>query len=408
MDKRKKLLIIGIVMNCGGTEKSFLSFAGCLDFREWDVTLLLAKRQGELIAQIPPEINVITLPDPEHADMFLLSKQNAAKTIWKCFGRKNPLVLFEILPYFIKIIFNPKKRADYATRMWCMLLHRFARLEDEYDVAAAYWGDRTMFYMVECVNAKKKIAWLHFDYGNPTRDDLLYGSYFSRCDSVVAVSAEINAQLNQKFPALADKFITIENINNPKFIQSLALQGQSYPDTKYRGLRILTIARICHQKGIDLIIEALVKLRAEEFEFRWYVLGGGEEEEVNQMKAKAVECGVADMLILLGTTVNPYPYLLMCDIYVQASRYEGKPITVEEAKMLCRPIVATNYVSAAEQLEGGELGIIVDIDADSIYRGVARMLSDADLRQSFKNKLMERDFGNKSEINKFYQIAGEG
>ncbi len=405
MNNKKKLLVLGITMNCAGSEKSFISFANTLDYNLFDVTLLLVKKQGELLPQIPPQVNVILLPDQIHADMFLLSKKNAYKTIWKCFIKYNPLIFFEVLPYFVKIILNPKKRADTATRLWCSLLKHFTKLEEEYDIAAAFWGDRTMFYMIECVKAEKKIAWLHFDYENPPRDDKLYGYYFEKCDSVISVSNKINEQLKNKFPSISQKFITIENINNPIFIQSLALQGKNYPDPKYQGKRILTIARICSQKGIDLIVDVLVKLRKDEFEVRWYILGGGDEEEINQIKSSAVEKGVADMLILLGKTENPYPYLLMCDIFVLASRYEGKPITVEEAKILCRPIVVTNYLSANEQLENGELGIITNIDSDSIYRGVASMLSDTKLRDSYKNKLTERYFGNENEINKFYDLV---
>ena len=51
-DKKIKLLIIGIIMNCAGTEKSFLAFANTLDYSKYDVTLLLAKKEGKLIDKI--------------------------------------------------------------------------------------------------------------------------------------------------------------------------------------------------------------------------------------------------------------------------------------------------------------------------------------------------------------------
>lgn len=405
MEPKKKLLIVGIIMNCAGTEKSFLSFASCLDYSRYDVDLLLAKRTGELYDSIPKEINVIELPDREYADMFLLSGKNAMKTIWNCFCRKNPFVLIEVLPFFIQIILYPKKRADIATRLWCRLLLKFSVLEREYDIAAAYWGDRTMFYMADKVKAKKKLAWLHFDYGNPPRDDELYRRYFKQCDSIITVSKKINQTLATKFPEIADRFITIENINNPKHIWNLALQGESFPDRSFTGKRLLTIARISEQKGIDLAIEALKYLCKDELNVRWYIIGGGDKDEINLIKAKAVEEGVAHMLILLGSKQNPYPFLRDCDIYVQPSRYEGKPITVEEAKIMYKPIVATNYVSASEQLDFGELGIITEINGKAIYGGIRRLLDDASLRDSFTVKLSKCNFGNPEEIEKFYKIA---
>ncbi len=402
MEPKKKLLIIGIIMNCAGTEKSFLSFASCLDYTRYEVDLLLAKKTGSLYHHIPKEINIIDFPDSDYADMFLLSGKNSVKTIWNCFCKKNPLVLFEILPYFFNIIFNPHKRSDIATRLWCRLLRKFKILDNEYDIAVAYWGDRAMFYMIDKVKAKKKVAWLHFDYGNPPRDDDLYGSYFEKCDNIVTVSKKINEVLQLKFPKIAGRFITIENINNPKHIWNMALQGESFPDRMYEGKRLLTVARISVQKGIDLAVEALKLLRKDEIAVRWYIIGGGDKEETDKIKAMAVEEGVADMLILLGTKENPYPFMRDCDIYVQPSRYEGKPITVEEAKIMFKPIVATNYVSASEQLEYGELGVITEISGKSIYSGIKRLLDDSTYRDNFTHKLSERNFSNASEIEKFY------
>lgn len=405
MKPKKKLLIIGIIMNCAGTEKSFLSFANNLDYTRFDVDLLLVKRTGELYGSIPKEINIIELPDREYADMFLLSGKNAAKTIWNCFCKKNPTLLIEVLPFFLKILLKPEKRAFLATRLWCRLLQKFKPFECEYDIAAAYWGDRTMFYMVDKVKAKKKIAWLHFDYSNPPRDDELYLSYFKQCDSVVTVSEKINESLTLKFPEIADRFITMENINNPKHIWNLALQGDSFPDKAFTGKRLLTIARISEQKGLDFAVEALVMLRKDEVNIRWYIIGGGDKDEVDMLKAKAVDRGVADMLILLGTKQNPYPYMRDCDVYVQPSRYEGKPVTVEEAKMMYKPIVATNYVSASEQLDAGNLGLITDINSEAIYRGIRQMLDDTAFRDGFTLRLSEHDFGNASEIEKFYKMT---
>ena len=43
-------------MNCAGTEKSFLSFLSALDFERFDVTLLLAKKEGLLMDQLPPQV----------------------------------------------------------------------------------------------------------------------------------------------------------------------------------------------------------------------------------------------------------------------------------------------------------------------------------------------------------------
>ena len=63
MNPKQKLLIIGITMQPAGTEKSFLSFASCLDYDKYDVTLLLAKKEGLFLPMIPETIRVIEMED---------------------------------------------------------------------------------------------------------------------------------------------------------------------------------------------------------------------------------------------------------------------------------------------------------------------------------------------------------
>lgn len=403
-NNKTKLLIIGIIMNCAGTEKSFLAFANSLDYSKYDVTLLLAKREGKLLDKIPPQIKIITM-DERYADMFLLSGKNAIRTIFNCFVKHNPFTIFQLIPYFLKICIFKSKRSDIATRMWCDLMKKAPRLPGKYDVAAAYWGDRTMFYMCDKVDAKKKIAWLHFDYGNPRREDKLYLSYFERCDKIVTVSQKVNDALCDHLPQIADRCTVIENINSSSAIKELAECGNSFPDKEYSGKRIVTVARICEQKGQDIALKVLKKLCDEGYDVRWYFIGNGDDNDILEFKASAVSMGIADRAIYLGPTDNPYRYINDCDVFVLTSRYEGKPITVEEAKILCKPIVVTNYLSATEQLENGKFGMVCKIDEDDVFLAVRRLLNDDQKRSALEQTLAAADFDNTSEMEKFYSIC---
>ncbi len=387
MAEKKKLLIVGITMNCAGTEKSFLSFADLLNYDKYDVTLLLAKKEGLFLPLVPKKIRVIELP--EYADMFTLTGGNAARVIRDCYCRKNPLVYFELLPYVIKTVLFPRKRSFTAMRLWVHMMRKMPALTGEYDAAVAYWGDKTMFYMVDKVRAKKKITWLHFDYANPPRDDALYGKYFAACDKIVTVSTKIDRALKDKLPEIADRCVMMENVCNPRLIREMAEQGETYTDD-FDGVRILTIGRISEQKGYDFATEALARLAADGRNVRWYVLGGGDENDIRALTDRAKALGVEDRLCLLGTTVNPYRYVEDCDIYAQPSRHEGKPIAVEEAKILCKPILVTEYLSAREQLEDGALGTICPIGADGVYEGLKRMMDDPALCEGYVRALSER------------------
>ena len=404
---KKKLLFIGIGMYNGGTEKSFLSFLHRLDFDRFDVDLLLARREGLFMDQIPQRVHVVEMDSL--GELFLLSGKNAAELIWKCFRRYNPVALFGVVPYFVKLILAPKKRTETATRLWVHLMKQMEAPSEifakYYDAAAAYWGERTMFYMIDKINARRKIAWMHFEYDSARYDDATYRHYFSKCDAVVNVSNTVNRAMLTKFPELASKCLVIENINEPAAIREMSLYGETYPDYNYRGARILSAVRLTAQKGPDLAIRAMAMLRKAGYEARWYFLGGG--EMLDELKVLSVDEGVADIVRFLPPTPNPYPFMRDCTIYVQPSRYEGKPVVVEEAKILACPIVATDYQSAAEQLADGRYGLICQPTAESIFEAVKQMLDDPDLRDAFTQTLAKTDFSNAREIEKFYGLIGE-
>ena len=353
--------------------------------------------------QLPPQVKVVVME--KYGDMFLLSGRNAAKTLTDCFVKENPLTLFEIFPYFVgSALTKGARRASIATKMWLHFMKKMPEIKEEYDVAVAYWGDRTMFYMCDKVKAKKKIAWLHFDYANPPRDDDIYRAYFEKCDKVVTVSKPIDESLKAHLPDIAPRCVMMENITNPKQIWDLALRGDTFPDTHFTGKRILTIGRIGEQKGLDLVVPVLKRLREENYDVRWYVLGDGDAEYKTKLSEMLLDAGVADMMLFLGTTTNPYSYLRDCDIYAQPSRHEGKPISVEEAKIMYKPILATKYLSAPEQLEGGDLGVLCDISSDGIYNGIKQLLDSPKLCDRLTENLAKKKSGNSGEIEKFYDM----
>lgn len=401
---KQKLLFIGIIMNSGGTEKSFLSFVNCLDFDKYDVDLILAKKQGLFMPLIDKRVNVKFMP--EFGELFLLSGKNAISNLFNTFIKKNPLTAFQIAPYFIKLILSPKQKVKTAIELFIKMMGKIAPVTEEYDAAVAYWGDRTMFYMIDKVpNAKKKINWMHFEYSESLIDDEIYLKYFKKCDKIVNVSTAVDDSLKAKFPEIADKCLVIENIQSPEFIRKLALEQDSFKDMNhFKGLRILTIGRIANQKGLDMIPEILAKLKRDKYNLRWYILGEGDETIKEQVVNLALKLGVAEMLIFLGTAVNPYPFMRDCDIYVQPSRFEGKPITVEEAKIMRCPIVCANYLSAREQLADGKFGRVAEMNPESLYQNIKELIDNPELRENFVQTLSRQNFGNESEINKFYKI----
>ena len=386
---KKRVLIIGITMSAAGSEKSFLSFAThAIDYNRYDVDLLLAKREGDFLDRIPKEIRVLDMGDM--GELFLLDRKNAFSLIVKYGIYKHPACALSLLPYIIRrmTVSSIEAKTFAAHRIWMKLMALMPEFEKPYDVALAYWGDRTMFYMVDKVWAKKKITWLHFDYERPPREEAVYEKYFSACDGVITVSKEIESSLKKALPRIAPKILTVENIVDKNEILIASEASADFGDD-FVGTRIVTMGRICEQKGYDLAVPAIARLRKEGYPVKWYILGRGSAEEEQSLADLIEQHHAGNGVSVLGVRENPYPYIRNADIYMQPSRHEGKPISVEEAKILCRPILVTNYTSAREQLENGKYGMITEISEEGIYKGLKTFLDDEALRLQYSLGLSE-------------------
>jgi len=405
---KKKILFIGIALFSAGTEKSFLSFINTFDLDRYDATLLIAKRTGAFSDQLPEKLKVIEME--EFGEHFLQSGKNAVGNIWNTFIKKRPLAIFKVLPYFVGIVLNRNNKdkvSSIATRLWIDLERSYIKgLEEEYDIAVAYWGDRTMFYMIDKVKADKYITWMHFDYAHPKRDDSIYLPYFEKCDYIANVSTVVDEALKTSLPSVADKCTVIENIQCETLIKQLAEEKAEWPDPEYKGKRILSVARIAYQKGLDLAIRSLKILREEGVDARWYILGDGDEETKASLVSMRNEYGLQEELIFMGVSTNPYPYIRECDVFALPSRFEGRPITVEEAKILSKPIIVCDYLSASEQLAGGRYGVISSFD-DCVFSEKLKALLDEENQRRYTEELSLHSFSNEREIDKFYRLIGD-
>ena len=92
------------------------------------------------------------------------------------------------------------------------------------------------------------------------------------------------------------------------------------------------------------------------------------------------------------------------EVLVQSSRYEGKSVVLDEAKMLCTPIVATAYPTVADQVADGQEGLVVSMSAEGIAEGVRRMLTDDALREGITAYLAAHEYGNQAEVKKYIKL----
>lgn len=93
-----------------------------------------------------------------------------------------------------------------------------------------------------------------------------------------------------------------------------------------------------------------------------------------------------------------------CDVVAQTSRWEGKSVVLDEAKIIGTPILTTNYPTAKDQILEGKEGIIVEMSPKAIAAGIERLMRDEELRADIRNYLINHEYGNAEEIQRYYEL----
>lgn len=388
---KKKILFNMYNLEIGGAEKSLLSILNEIDYSKYNVDLFLYKHSGELINELPIEVNLL----PE-IDIYKTLCESTKLTFKKGYIKLG--AIRTIAKYRAKLNKIPLAYDQYMNEMANKIL---PNINGKYDIAISNIWPHNL--VTDKVNSKKKIGWIHTDYSNMKIDYKKDYKTLKKLDYIVSVSENCKEVFDRIQPNLKNKSITLENIVSSDLIKDL---GNKDIEEKYilnnEYLKILTVARLHPEKGVDRVVEVCKKLKDDGINFKWYIVGFGVQEE--DLKLRAKELGLENNFYILGKKANPYPYFNMCDIYVQPSRYEGKAVAITEAKIFNKPIVITDYNSARDQIANNETGLIVNNSIDGIYKGIKEIIDNNELRKELINNLKKTTWSNESEIEKIYEI----
>ena len=83
----------------------------------------------------------------------------------------------------------------------------------------------------------------------------------------------------------------------------------------------------------------------------------------------------------MGMKPNPYPYMAKADVYIQTSSFEGFGLTINEARILHKPVVSTNFPVVYNQIKDGENGLIAEMTPESVAEKILMLINDDALRE---------------------------
>ena len=397
MAERKKVLFINYSLHSGGIEKSLVTILNLFDYSRYDVDLQLFANEGLFLGRVPSQVRLLPpLFPPEY-------RLNVRQAFPKLLTAGNPGLAFGRLR--VSVTGRHGTMGERLGRMWNVERGLVRTPKTSYDAAVAFMEGQPIYYNVEKVRSRVKIGFIHGDYEAMGLCRAFDRPYVEKLDALCTVSDSCLKSLCRTFPESAGKCHTVCNILSESFLHSLAEKGEGFSDG-YRGLRVLTIARLSPQKGLDLAVPAVAALRREGVGFRWYVIGVGPEEA--RLKSSVSELGLGDCVFFLGEKANPYPYLAACDVYLQPSRFEGKSIAVDEAMAFHRPIVLTDFSTAADQIDSGRNGLIVPMTPEGVKQGLGELLLHKERREALTEALAQKTYSNENELQKLYRLIGGG
>ena len=161
MSEKKRIFIMSHALELGGAERSLIGLLDAIDTQKYDVDLFLMRHEGELLEAISDKINLL----PQIPAYTVLARP-----------MKDTLAEGHLLLTFARVLGKlaaekyAKKHQytdsgvslEYSHKYTCPLMPRI-NPNIEYDVAISFLTPH--YFVAKKVRAKKKIAWIHTDYG---------------------------------------------------------------------------------------------------------------------------------------------------------------------------------------------------------------------------------------------------
>ncbi|HHT55110.1 MAG TPA: glycosyltransferase, partial [Acholeplasma sp.] len=306
----KKILITQSDLTIGGIQKSLINLLNQLDYRKYKVDLVLFEKKGELLNEVPSEVNIISIK--EKYNLTLSKKERILKEV------------FSYKSFFNKLYKNLKD-------------------ETRYDVAIAFDGYVSFSdYYAAFSNAKKKVIWVHSDFYSRKKFQFKFKiklfslkDKYQYFDQIVAVSNSAKEGFIKVFPKNKEKTTYIWNfMEEPK--KDFLIEK---PDVIFNKnyFNIISIGALLPVKGYERLIKVHAKLNKNGFNIKMYILGDGQRRK--KLEKLITRNNLEDSFILLGRRKNVYPILKQADLFVSSSYYEGFGVVLLESLSLGVPIL---------------------------------------------------------------------
>lgn len=342
------------ILNMGGAEMSSLRLMKALADRGWAVSLVLTTGGGQLESDVDPRVEIVRLRPGGHGVRFAAARGTADRL----------KALPDLLAYGMG-------RLTGAIRMLPFLWRR-------YDAAVILLHSLSPFFVTKIVRARRRVQWIRTDlkgYGADRRVAAQLERYAGQIDHFVSVSGVSQQSLLEAVPGARGKASVVYNVLDAEGMRALGQAGGDPfpPRSAPEEVRILTVGRLSDRdKAIFRLVEVARVLKERGLPFRWYLIGDGPDRRALEQRIAAAD--VADRVILMGQSGNPFPAYRHADLVAMVSNHEGLCGVINEAKVSGAAVLAVTVSGIDEQLTDGDNGWVIDNDQTAIIEALSDLI----------------------------------
>ena len=355
----KKLLFSAHNLDLGGIEIALITLANCLVKRGYDVTIALEKKEGVFLERLDKQIHVIA--------------------------------------------YNTNANKNVILRKICNLINRckfIIKYKNHFDFSASFATYSIPSSFMARTASKNSALWGHSDYltvYNGNKEEVkkfFHDIKVEKFKHIIFVTQKGANTFLEIFPEFKERMIICNNLIDGENI--IKKSYESVEDAQKENIpTFLNVGR--HEeraKKLTRIIEATNMLKRENYQFRVFMVGDGQDTAFYKQKVK--EEGLEDTIFFLGKKENPYPYFKISDCVILSSEYEGYPVVYLESFVLHKPIITTK-VSDYEQVENGR-GMVVEKNTEAIYTAMKNFIENGyEIRKIFDYKVYNQNVLEKLE-----------
>jgi glycosyltransferase involved in cell wall biosynthesis len=215
-------------------------------------------------------------------------------------------------------------------------------------------------------------------YKNPVGKLVYIAAHASH--AITLISQSEYGEVSQNLPSHSDVFKRVRIINNG----SPDMKHQ-YPPHEKTVFTFCSTNRLVKDKGIGEMIDAFKIFHNKRANSKLVLVGNGPEENIFKQRARGVR-----NVYFVGYQSDPLFYVASSDVLLQPTYHEGFSISILEAFMLQKPVIATSVGGNVEMIDDGETGILIPVkDVDSLVDAMERLYGDKKLRDRLAKKARE-------------------